>query len=85
MIIFIKNGDIARLVREWLHPINPTTNTPQSQPTEGMKTEGKQFKTKRQTAAQANKEALFLLFKPTSAAPSKTYHQDRSIDILNEV
>ena len=69
--------------REWIRIIIPKTPTPETEPIEERKIKKKQWKTKRERAAQVNYEALTLLFKDGSPTPSNT-ESTRSLYIDTE-
>ena len=56
-----------KVEKEWMHSISLKTPTTKRQPIEEKKS--KQWKTKRERAAQVNKEALTLFLIPTNPTP----------------
>ena len=73
LLLLFKKIASARLGESDIHPINPKTPAPQYQPIDKKKRKGKRIEDySRDRAAEANKEALALLLKPTSPTPSTT-------------
>ena len=67
LLLLLKKVSSARLRDSDVHPISPKTPAPQYQPIDRKKRKGKRVEDySRDTAAEANKEALALLLKPTS-------------------
>ena len=73
LLLSLKKVGSARLRESDVHPISPKTPALQYQPIDRKKRNGKRVEDyNRDRAAEANKEALALLFKPASPTPSKT-------------